>query len=437
MLACRVRHALLIAALLPCMAHAGGERANAWISTWSAAQQPPIPGTLAHYDDQTLRLIVHTSASGSRVRIRLSNLYGDTPLTISAAHIARRTHGADIEPSSDRTLTFHESPTPVIPAHSTALSDAIDMNVPALADLAVSLSLPKGTAASTVHILAQQTSYVSSGNNAGAAHVEDAKTIDMWPFLANVDVATATPTFTVVAFGDSTVDGDGSTPDANQRWPDALAARLQHAGKNIGVINEGLIGNRLLRGSPAATQFGPALGEAGVDRFGRDALDQTGARIVIVRTGSNDIGFMHALAPPGEVVSADDLIAGYRRLIAAAHQRGIRIVGTTLPPFENVSVIPGYATPAKDALRQQVNAWIRQSGEFDAVLDVDQIVRDPSHPARLLPAYDSGDHLHPNDEGYRAIAMALPLTTLDSLASRASRAAGTIPSSRAHATGTR
>jgi lysophospholipase L1-like esterase len=182
------------------------------------------------------------------------------------------------------------------------------------------------------------------------------------------------------------------------------------------VLNEGLIGNRLLHDSPRGSQFGAALGEAGLARFQRDALDQPGARVVIVRIGGNDLGFLNGLAPSSETVDADDLIAGYRRLIALAHQHGLGIIGTTIPPFESVEV-PGYSTPAKDVMRQHINSWIRDGGEFDAVLDFDKILRDPSHPARLLPAHDSGDHLHPNDAGYALIAAALPLATLDKLAS--------------------
>jgi lysophospholipase L1-like esterase len=291
-----------------------------------------------------------------------------------------------------------------------------------LSDLSVSLYLPKATSATTLHILAQQTSYVSQPGNAVAdAHFPVARRLDMWPFLSGIDVEATPPLFAVAAFGDSTVDGDGSTPDANQRWPDALAARLQQASKHVAVLNAGLIGNRLLRDSPRGTPYGQALGEAGLTRFSRDALDQPGVTVVIVRMGSNDIGFVHALDPSGETVDANALIAGYRRLIALAHQHGVGIIGTTIPPFENAS-LPGYSTPAKEAIRQQVNAWIRQDQAFDALLDADQILRDPSHPARLLASLDSGDHLHPNDAGYRALAQALPLETLERLANRPARA---------------
>jgi lysophospholipase L1-like esterase len=414
---------LLVACQLVGIASADAARpAPDWISTWIAAPQPPLPSSVDHYRAQSLRLIVHVSAGGSQVRIRLSNLYGNAPLTIGAAHIARRTSGADIDPAHDRALTFGGRTSVVVPAHATVLSDPAHLEIPALADLSVSLYLPKGVAATTVHILAQQTSYVSQpGDATAAARFPVARRIDMWPFLTGVDVMATQPTFAVVAFGDSTVDGDGSTADANRRWPDALAARLQQAGQNVAVLNAGLIGNRLLHGSPGGSTFGAALGEAGLARFSRDALDQAGAKVVIVRIGSNDLGFLHGLAPPSEFMDADDLIAGYRRLVALAHQHGLGIIGSTIPPFENAA-IPGYSTPAKNVIRQRVNSWIRHDGDFDTVLDFDQILHDPSHPARLLPAYDSGDHLHPNDAGYRAVASALPLETLTKLASGSARA---------------
>jgi lysophospholipase L1-like esterase len=407
----------LLLAIVVMSAASGAYAAEDWVGSWMAAPQPAMPGAVGHYQAQTLRLIVRASAGGSEVRVRLSNLYGDGPLIIGTAHIARRAKGADIDPASDRVLTFGGHASVQVPAHATVLSDPVKLEVPALTMLSVSLYLPKDTVASTVHILAQQTSYVSRAGDASAAtHFPVARKIGMWPFLAAVEVTAPMPAYAVVAFGDSMVDGDGSTADANARWPDVLAGRLQQAGKNVAVLNAGLIGNRLLHGSPVGSPFGSALGEAGVARFTRDALDQSGAKVVIVRIGGNDLGFLHALAPAGESVNADDLIAGYRQLIAAGHQRGMAMIGTTIPPFENAA-LPGYATPAKDAVRQQVNAWIRHSGAFDAVLDFDQILRDPSHPARLLPAYDSGDHLHPNDIGYRAVASALSLALLDKLVS--------------------
>jgi len=407
--------------------HAAEASADAWLGTWAAAPQPAFPGPLQHYDDHTLRLVVHASVGGERVRIRLSNAYGHVPLHIAAAHVALRRSGTEIDAASDRALAFGGWPGIVIAPGATVASDPVALALPALADLAVSL-LPAGHAeAGTVHALAQQTGYVARtrGDATGAARLPRAKAIDSWPFLAGVDVEAGPGGAAIVAFGDSWIDGDGSTPDANARWTDALAARLQRAGgacARVSVLNEGLIGNRLLHDSPArhapgAPDFGRALGESGLARFDRDVLQQPGARVVVVHLGTNDIGFDGGVAPAGETVSLQRLVAGWRELVARAHGAGLRIVGSTLTPVEGATFLPGYDTPAKEALRQQANAWIRDSGEFDAVLDFDQVVRDPGHPARLLKAYASADHLHPDDAGYAAVAAAVPLSICE-LASR-------------------
>jgi lysophospholipase L1-like esterase len=296
------------------------------------------------------------------------------------------------------------------------LSDPVALEAPAQADLAVSLHLPQATAAATTHFMALQTSYVSppKSDATAAARFPVARTITSWPFLAGVEVQASPRGKTIVAFGDSTIDGDGSTPDTNRRWPDVLAGRLQQAGAaEVGVLNQGIIGNRLLRDSPrdARNPIGPGFGPSGLARFESDALGQPGVACVILRLGINDIGLPGSFASPKELPTAGQMIAGYRRLIAQARQRGVRIVGSTLAPFEGIEV-PGYHSAAKDALRQAVNAWIRHGGEFDAVIDVDQILRDPARPARLLAAYDSGDHLHPSDAGYAAVANAVPLALL-------------------------
>jgi lysophospholipase L1-like esterase len=219
----------------------------------------------------------------------------------------------------------------------------------------------------------------------------------------------------VVAFGDSLVDGDGSSTGKNHRWTDGLAQRLQEerSGRSFGVLNEGIIGNRLLRDSPQETsKFGEALGESGLKRFQRDVLSQSGVTCVIVRLGINDIGFPGAFAPAAERISAADIIDGYQKLVKLAHQRGLRILATTLTPFEGTTVTAGYYTHDKEVLRQAVNTWLRTSQEFDGVVDLDQTLRDPEHGARLLAAYDSGDHLHTNDAGYEAAARAVPLAIL-------------------------
>jgi len=402
------------------LAGAGAQAADVgWIGTWAAAPQPPLTGTLATYDNQSLRLIVHTSIGGTQLRVRVSNAFGDKPLLIGAAHVARRVAEARIDPATDRVLRFGGQPSVTVPPHATVWSDPVALEVPALSDLAVSLHLPHRTAATTTHFFAQQTSYAAAakGDVTGAEAFPVGKKIQSWPFVTGVDVTAAPDAFAVVAFGDSLIDGDGSTPDANHRWPDVLAARLQAEGRAVGVLNAGLIGNRLLKDSPRSPKNpgGPGFGRSGLARFEQDALAQSGARLVIMRIGLNDIGFPGAFASPRERPSAEAMIAGYRQLIAQAHAKGLRIVGTTSPPFEDADLAPGYYAAAKEPLRQAVNEWIRHGGAFDAVVDFDAVLRDPAHPTRLAPAFDSGDHLHPNDAGYAAIVEAMPASLFERL----------------------
>jgi lysophospholipase L1-like esterase len=403
---------------------ADGDRdAKRWIGTWAAAPQPFLPGSLQSFRNQTLRLIVHTSAGGTKVRIKISNTYGDHPLILGGAHLARRAEAADIDPTSDRTLMFHGRSSATVPPRSIVVSDPVELAVPALSDLAISLFLPETTEATTSHGLARQTSYVSpdTGNFTADVKFPVAKKIGSWPFLTGVDVVASLPGTAIVAFGSSLTDGDGSTKDANRRWPDVLAERLQELADRkaeVGVLNQGIIGNRLLNGSPRQQElrFGAALGEAGLARFERDVLAQAGVRYVIVALGVNDILMPGSFTPAAEKVSARNMISGYRQLIARAHKKGIRIIGTTIPPFENAFFKEppvNFYTPEKEAVRQEVNAWIRGSGAFDAVVDFDLGLRDPSHPSRLLPEYDSGDHLHANDAGYAANANAIPLSLFE------------------------
>lgn len=404
-------------------------RRQHWIGTWATAAQPAMPLGLETFRNQTLRLIIHTSAGGRQVRIKISNAFADQRLVIGGAHIARRAHQASIDPTSDRKLTFDGRPSAVVPAHSSVLSDAVDLNVPALSDLAISLFFPETTAATTCHLLALQTSYASAetGDFTAAVQFPVAKTIDSWPFLTSVDVVASPRAAAIVAFGSSTTDGDGSTDDANHRWPDVLAERLQRNGEvgaELGVLNVGIIGNRLLAdmhsprqtGGPFETvlqRYGDGLGFAGLARFDRDVLDQAGVQYVILALGVNDILFPGSFTPASEAVSAQSLIAGYRQLIERAHKRGIRVIATTIPPFEGATFqkpVIHFYTGEKEAVRQQLNAWIRTSREFEGVADFDLVLRDPHRPTQLLPAYDSGDHLHCNDAGYIASANAISLS---------------------------
>ena len=367
-----------------------------WSTTWGTAPAGPPPAArLLAFTDQTLRLIVHTSNGGNRVRIRLSNEMGSTPLKIGSAHIGVRSSGAVLAPYSGRYLTFNGLRTITIAAGARAVSDAVELNVPALADLAVSVFLPGASAATTIHDNAFQTSYISTPGDFTSSPSMPVKTaIGSWPFLTGVDLDLAAPV--IVAFGDSITDGLKSTPNANRRWPDYLAQRLQSRGAagRVGIVNRGISANQLL-----TTETGGLLaGRAGLERYERDVLSTPGVRAVIVLIGINDISYHSA--------SAARLADGYRQLIARGRARGIKVYGATLLPFESSP----YYTATREAIRQAVNSWIRTSGAFDGIVDFDATLRDPSRPVRLLPAYDSGDHLHPNDAGYQRMANAVPLS---------------------------
>jgi lysophospholipase L1-like esterase len=390
-----------------------GER---WVATWgtgpTGAVIPPAPPP-TQFLNQTLRQIVHTSIGGSRIRVRFSNEFGATRLNIGAAHVARRDTASAIMNGTDRALTFGGQASIMIPPGAAALSDPVDLQVPAFVDLAISIFLPEATSATTFHGSAFQTNYVTAGNAAAAATLANATTVTSWFFLTGVSVWAARAG-TIVTLGDSITDGASSNLDANHRWPDVLARRLQPFQRvvNLGVVNMGIGGNRLLNPGHATVApfegIGPLFGVAALARFDRDVLAQPGVEGAIVLLGVNDLGHPISIAPASEEVTADDLIQGYRQLIARAHQAGIRIYGATMTPFEPTT-IPNYFTPAREEKRQTVNTWIRTSGEYDGVIDFDAAVRDPAAPSRMLPAFDSGDHLHPNDAGHVAMGRAVPL----------------------------
>lgn len=346
--------------------------AQVWSGTWGAAPAgPPPPARLLTFTDQTLRLIVHTSTGGNRVRIRLSNEMGSTPLRIGSARIGVRASGAVVAAYSDRPLTFNGLRTVTIAPGSRVLSDAVELHVPALSDMAVSLFLPGASQATTIHESAFQTGYVSMpGDFSGSPSLPVQSTIGAWPFLTGVDLDLAAPV--VVAFGDSITDGLKSTPNANRRWPDDLAQRLQNLGApgRVGIVNRGISANQLLTTEPT----GLLAGRAGLERYDRDVLSTPGVRVVIVLIGINDISYHSA--------SAASLADGYRQLVARGRARGIKVYGATLLPFESSP----YYTAAREAIRQSINGWIRTSGAFDGVIDFDTVMRDPARPARLLPA---------------------------------------------------
>jgi lysophospholipase L1-like esterase len=398
---------IALLAMPPQQAHAQAKGGNGapWVGTWGVAPAgPPAPANVIALTDQTLRLVVHTSIGGSRVRIRLSNQLGTTALRIGAAHIGVRAEGASVAPGTDRVLTFSGNPGIVIPPGAPVLSDPVDLHVAPLSDLAISLYLPGASAATTIHGRGLQTHYISQpGDFTGAATLPVASTIKMLPFLTSVDVQGGTGSAAIVAFGDSITDGNNSTVDANRRWPDWLARRLQTTrdpvGLNarLGVVNRGISGNRLLSNTPEEWLAGRSIQE----RFDRDVLATSGVRYMTLMIGINDIGNSSPEAP----VTVGDLIAGYKQVIARARAAGIAVYGATMTPFEGA----GYYSVENEAVRQAANSWIRSRDAFDAVIDFDRALRDPANPGRLLPAYDSGDHLHPSDMGYEAMANAVPL----------------------------
>jgi lysophospholipase L1-like esterase len=352
----------------------------------------------ATVSNQTLRQVVRTSIGGSKVRVVLSNAYGTAPIQIGGASVALRDKDASIQPSTLKTLLFDGAPTASILAGATLVSDPVDVALAPASDLVIDLFVPGdlgiGPSPVTTHNGASQTNYVSdTGNQVGTAAMTPALRPGAWFLLARVEVLAPSNTLAVATFGDSITDGARSTADLNNRWPDVLARRLgARKGPAVAVLNAGISGNRLL---------GDGAGTSALSRFDKDVLMQTGVTHVVVMEGINDIGQARSNPTP----SAADLIAGHKQLIERAHARGLRIYGATLTPYEGAA----YYTPEGEAKRQALNEWIRSSGAYDGVIDFDKATRDPAAPSKFLPAYDSGDHLHPNDVGYKAMGDAVDL----------------------------
>lgn len=382
-----------------------------WVVTWGASPAPQLAdeAQMARaklvFENQTLREIVHTSVGDGMVRVRLSNAFGNATAEIGAAHIAVRSQGSGIVEGSDRALTFGGRTSVAIPANALVLSDPVKLEFPQSGDLAISIFIPKKTVGAGVHYSAEQTSYIGSGDLAGSASIDGGASITSWAFLTAVEVLAPESTWAVVAFGDSITDGARSTVDANHRWPDILAGRLlaQHGAKKVAVIDAGIGGNRILHDAISNVRFGVSA----LARFDRDVLAQPGVKYLIVLEGINDLGHAGTSAPASEAVTADDLIAGLKQMIERAHEHGIKVIGATLTPFEGAS--PGYFTAEKEMQRKALNEFIRNGRAFDGVVDFEKAVRDPSHPDRMLAAYDGGDHLHPGDAGYKAMGEAVDL----------------------------
>ncbi|TQM77873.1 lysophospholipase L1-like esterase [Saccharothrix saharensis] len=379
-----------------------------WNAAWAASPHAPTEFLgpnwgVTGFDNHTVRQVVRISDGGAALRIRLSNAYGTSPLVVTGATVARTAQGAAVRPGTVRHLSFRGHRSVTVPVGGEVAGDLAPLPVAALGQVTVTLYLAGPTGPATGHAFASATSWRASGDHradvAADAFTEAAQS---WFYLAAVDVVDFVPRReVVVAFGDSITDGVGSTVDADNRYPDELAERL---GGRRGVVNAGIGGNRVLNDSAC-------FGEKATTRFGRDALGQPDVRTVILLEGINDIGFSQfpiECTSPNPEVTADQVIAGYRELIGQARARGVRMVGATLLPFKGAA----YYTEAGEAVRDQVNDWIRTSGEFDAVVDFDRAMADPADPDALRPAYDSGDRLHPNDAGYRAMAEAVDLSVL-------------------------
>ncbi len=386
-----------------------------WVGTWGAApatqsDEAAMKTQKLLFDNQTVREIVHTTLDGETVRVRLSNAFGAVPVEIGAAHLAVRKAGAAIDPASDRELKFGGRSRVEIPAGAVVLSDPITVKVPELSDVAISLYLPGKVMGAGVHYSSQQTSYIAEGNVTGAATLENPETFTSWVFLTGLEVQAPATAGSIVTFGDSITDGARSSVDGNHRWPDMLASRLaaRKGGTKFGVVNMGIGGNRILHEGMASKR--PQFGINALARFDADVLAQPGVKYLVILEGINDIGHAGSSAPASETVTADDIIVGMKQMIERAHEKGIKVIGCTITPFEGpANITRGYWTPEKAKVRDAVNEWIRSGNGYDGFIDFDKAVRDPANPTKVLPAFDSGDQLHPSDAGYDAMGKAIDL----------------------------
>ena len=399
---------LAVVAVIVCAGWAAVRAQQRWVGSWACSQQLVEPHNAiaaADLNDVTLRQIIHLTIGGSELRLRLSNRYGTAPLHIASTHIARPAgpDSSHIIPGSDQLLTFSGRESMTIPAGADYLSDPVSYSVAPLSDLAVTIHLDLVPTDQTGHPGSRATSYFVHGSQAAALYLSDASQIDHWYFIEGIDVGAPEAATAVVIFGDSITDGHGATTNGNDRWPDVLARKLQAApqSRKIAVLNHGIGGNRLLL---------DGLGPNALARFDTDVIAQAGVAYLIVLEGINDIGMLGrtgdaTVRQHQELVA--DIVDAYEQIVARAHTHGIKVAGGTILPFAGSSFYrPG---PESEADRQAVNKWIRTPGHFDAIIDFDQIMRDPKDPVRLLPEFDSGDHLHPSPAGYAAMAAAVPV----------------------------
>lgn len=374
-----------------------------WVGTWASsplldahAKNAEELLTAGTQSGATLREVVHVSMGGETVRVRFSNLYGTSPLVIGAVEIAQTLKGVAIAPGTNKAVTFNGQPSVSIPPGALAVSDPTSFKLAPLSDLTVSFFLPNPTGPVTEHQLGNATSFHVTGNVVSSASLESPTTATSWYYLNGVDTLAAAEAAAVITIGDSITDGAKSTIDANQRWPDELARRLQGDPKfrNLSVLNEGISGNKILL---------DGAGPSALARFDRDVLAQSGAKYLLILEGINDIGRLHDTPDAG--LTAADLISAINQMVVRAHAHGIAVIGCTLTPYHGAH----YYTEKGETIRKAVNEWIRTGGVLDGFVDLEAAVRDPNHPDTFLPTVDPGDHLHPNDSGYKAMGDAIDL----------------------------
>jgi len=368
-----------------------------WVGTWGAPAMQAQGASMRAFTGMTLRQVVRISAGGAKVRIRFTNEFGTDPLVIADAHVALSAGGSAIK--DDHKITFAGQSTVRIAQGAALFSDPVEMPVPALADLAISFYVPNQVLRSeTYHQLGLQTNYAATGDVAGAATLNEEMKYASWYFISSVDVAATSDSRAIVTMGDSITDGAKSTPDTNRRWPNFLAERLQKTPgfEHVSVIDEAISGNRILN---------EGAGPSALARLDRDVLAQDGVKYLIILESINDIG--HTLHPvgPEDEITVGDLENVVGQIAEAAHLRGIKVYGATLTPYAGA----GYSGDKGEQMREAYNNWIRTSGVFDAVIDFEKITGDGATPPRFNLAYDSGDHLHPGDAGYKAMGEAIDL----------------------------
>ncbi len=364
------------------------------------AGPPPNPAPSA-FKDQTVRMIIHTSIGGRRARVTLSNAFGNGPLTIGSAHVAVRGKDSAIVTASDRAMMFNGKPGVTIAPGASMMSDPVDLEVPQLADLAVSVYIPGDSGQLTMHATGLHTTYIAKGNVAGEPILNDATTTRSWYWITAVDVMAPADTGAIVAFGDSITDGATSTNDTDRSWPSVLSARIvSSAGvSKLSVLNLGISGNRVLA---------DGAGVNALARFDRDVLGQAGVKWLMIMEGINDIGQTtgnRGNGPAPNPITADDLIGPMKQMIDRAHTHGIKVIGCTLTPYEGAA----YYSEKGEEVRQAFNRWIRTGGAFDAVVDYDKATQDSANPKTFKATFNNTDHLHPNDTGYKAMADSIDL----------------------------